>query len=114
MSCNWFGFDLFFFNQSLSQPVGEAISHGVDISQDSDAQSRGPLIVDNESKTGNGGGSSVDDSENLRPIVIDGSNVAMRFVSLSIYDLHLVFASGHNAAGFLPWLCEILIFVVLS
>jgi len=79
--------------------VGEPISKGLDHAQDSgsiskgpgqshdsDLRSRGPsrvpLSVDNDNKENNDGRCIVDDGDNLRPIIIDGSNVAMRFVPL--------------------------------
>ena len=57
---------------------------------DSDLRARGPLSVDNDNKENNGRRCIVDDSDNLRPIIIDGSNVAMRLVLLLLISSKFV------------------------
>ena len=71
----------------------DTVSRGVNISQESDTVSRGPLSVDNDNKENNNGRCIVDENENLRPIIIDGSNVAMRFVPVSTIGYVYIFLS---------------------
>lgn len=72
------------------------------MSQDSEPQARGPLSpeVEDENKAGGSDRSSVDDSENLRPIVIDGSNVAMRSVLQKQVCCILRWPARNDAADF--------------
>ena len=90
---------------TLGERAGELISKGADnnLTHDSDLRSHGPLSVDNDNKENNGGRCVVDESENLRPVIIDGSNVAMRYVPFYYYvssepiELLMVFKSQmHN------------------
>ncbi|XP_002125834.4 uncharacterized protein LOC100183892 [Ciona intestinalis] len=59
--------------QNLNIQPGDLVSHGISTSQ-SMLQCRGPSTLEHDSKTTK---EAEDDSQNLRPIVIDGSNVAM-------------------------------------